>query len=375
MTVIKADPPRRSRLNNEGSRGMKSSLLTSVAAHPKRRGKALAALAAVGIATLTLAGCTGGGSNPDPTDTTNGGGGADGISVVVMGGATDDPFWSTVKNGGEAAAKAVEAAGGSVTFLAMPNYENFNADAAKLVQNILSLNPSAAVIPDWVPDAQNDAIKAITAKGIPVFLYNTGIDQVEAVGAEGYIGSDDYESGKLAGETFAEAGAKHAVCVNTLPGTTNADARCQGVEDGATPGGTKYTQLALPTSQFGDPTAVAQAIKGALLEDPTIDAIFTPGQADTNAAASGIDQAGLTGKVFLGGQNFDAESLKRISDGTQLFAIDQQGYSQGFYGVSAAFQLAAYGIQLAVDPFLTGPALIDESNVATAEKGVELGVR
>lgn len=341
----------------------------------RRRLRALLPVAtAVTLTSLALAGCTSGNASPDDTSD-SGSGGGEGISIVVMGGATDDPFWSTVKRGGEAAAEAVEAAGGTVTFLAMPNYDNFNADAAKLVANIDSLNPSAAVIPDWAPDAQNDNIIAITSKGIPVFLYNTGIDEVETVGAQAYIGSDDYESGLLAGQTFAEEGAQHVVCVNTLPGTTNADARCRGVKEGAEPGGAQYTELALPTSQFGDPTAVAQAIKGALLQDPTIDAIFTPGQSDTNAAASGIDQAGLTGKVFLGGQNFDAESLDRISAGTQLFAIDQQGYSQGYYAVSAAFQYAAYGITLAQNPLLTGPALINAENVDTANAGVKLGVR
>jgi ABC-type sugar transport system, periplasmic component len=353
---------------------MKSTLLDTLSANPKRRNAAVA-VATAAIATLALAGCSAG-TTPNPSGSSGANSGdAKGISIVVMGGATDDPFWSTVKRGGEAAAKAVEAAGGTVTFLAMPNYDNFNADAAKLVSNIDALAPSAAVIPDWAPDAQNDAIKAITAKGIPVFLYNTGIDEVENVGAQAYIGSDDYESGKLAGQTFAADGAKHAVCVNTLPGTTNADARCRGVKEGAEPGGAKYTELALPTSQFGDPTAVAQAIKGALLQDTTIDAIFTPGQADTNAAASGIDQAGLTGKVRLGGQNFDTESLDRIKSGAQLFAIDQQGFSQGYYGVSAAFQLAAYGIQLPQSPLLTGPALIDASNVESALAGAQAGVR
>ncbi len=346
-----------------------SSLLKFKNAMTKRR--ALAALATAGVASLVLAGCA---SNSDNGgDTTPSNDSAAGITVAVMGGATDDPFWSTVKNGGEAAALAVKAAGGEVQFLPMPNYDDFNNDAAKIVQNILALKPSAAVIPDWVPEAQNDGIKAITDAGIPVFIYNTGIDQVEATGAQAYIGSDDYQSGVLAGETFVADGAKHVMCVNTLPGTTNADARCQGVADGAK--GAQYTELKLPASNFGDPTAVAQAIKGALIEDPTVDAMMTAGQADANSAASGIDQAGMTGKVLLGGQNFDAEGLKRIEDGTQAFAIDQQGYAQGYYAVSAAFQLAAYGIQFVPAEFPTGPAVISKDNIGTAVKGVEYGVR
>lgn len=348
---------------------MKSSLFNFLS--KKRRATALAAIATVGVASLVLTGCSAGTATDVSTTAANDS--AAGIKIAVMGGATDDPFWSTVKNGGEAAALAVTAAGGEVQFLPMPNYDNFEADAGKLVQTIVSLKPSAAVIPDWVPDSQNDAIKQLTDAGIPVFLYNTGIDQVEAVGALSYIGSDDYASGLLAGETLVGDGAKHVVCINTLPGTTNAEARCQGVADGAV--GATYEQLSLPSSSFGDPTAVAQAIKAKLIEDPSIDGMMTAGQADANSAASGIDQAGLTGKVMLGGQNFDAEGLKRIKDGTQLFAIDQQGYAQGYYAVSAAFQLAAYGIQFVPKEFSTGPALINKSNIETAVKGVEFGVR
>ena len=53
---------------------------------------------------------------------------AKGIHIVVMGGAPNDSFWSTVKNGTMDAALAVKNAGGKVTVVSMPNYDNFNAD-------------------------------------------------------------------------------------------------------------------------------------------------------------------------------------------------------------------------------------------------------
>lgn len=352
---------------------MISTLLNTRGTRAKRRVSVTAALAATAALGLALAGCTAG-TNPSSTSTTGTGGSASGISIVVMGGATNDPFWSTVKNGGQAAAAGVEKAGGKVTFLAMPNYNNFNADAAKLVANILAQKPSAAVIPDWAPEAQNANIKAITDAGIPVFIYNTGADQVKAVGATAYVGSNDYSSGKLAGETFAKQGSKHALCVNTLPGTATAEARCKGLSDGASAEGGKATTLSLPSSQFGDPTAIAQAIKGAVLQDPTVDAIFTISQGDADSAASGLSQASATDKVKLGSTDFNTAALGRISKGTQLFAIDQQGYAQGYYAVAAAFQFAAYGIALPGD-LLTGPAIIDKANVDKATAGVKAGAR
>ena len=75
------------------------------------------------------------------------------------------------------------------------------------------------------------------------------------------------------------------------------------------------------------------------------------------------------------GFNLSTNTLDRIKAGTQLATIDQQGYAQGFYSVSAAYQYAAYGISLATTPILTGPAVIDSSDVSKAISGTAAGVR
>lgn len=354
---------------------MKSTLLNTASSNPKRRLAAATALITTAIVGIALTGCTA--ANTANTDSTSdtGDGSGKGINIAIMGGAPDDPFWSTVKRGAESAAKAVEAAGGTVTFVSMPNYDNFNADAAKLVKNMQAMKPSAVVIPNWSPESQNENITAISSAGIPVIIYNSGFTTVEEVGAQIYIGSDDKIAGVAGGEAFAESGATNVVCVNTLPGNTNQEARCAGVIEGAESGGAKASSLNLPSSQFGDPSAVTQAIKGALLNDPTIDALITIGTTDADSAAGAIEQAGSAGKVQLGTFDVSEASLERIAGDTQLFSIDQQPFAQGYYAVSNAFQLAAYGIYLPSSPLLTGPALITADNVDLAIRGTELGVR
>ncbi|RZT66506.1 simple sugar transport system substrate-binding protein [Microcella alkaliphila] len=355
---------------------MTSTLLDTEKARTKRQFASATALVATAITGLVLAGCATADPAAEPTNTSGGGDAtASDINVVIMGGAPDDPFWSTVKRGAESAAKAVEAAGGTVTFVSMPNYDNFNADAAKLVGNMAAMDPSAVIVPNWSPEAQNENITSISSAGIPVVIYNSGFTTVEEVGAEIYIGSDDTIAGVAGGEAFAESGATNVVCVNTLPGTTNSEARCAGVIEGAKSGGAEASSLNLPSSQFGDPSAVTQAIKGALLNDPSIDAIITIGTTDADSAAGAIEQAGAAGKVLLGTFDVSTASLDRIKAGSQLFSIDQQPFAQGYYAVSHAFQLAAYGIYLPQSPLLTGPALITADNVDLAILGAELGVR
>ncbi|MFJ8112327.1 sugar ABC transporter substrate-binding protein [Streptomyces sp. NPDC096132] len=345
-------------------------------------------LTAVGLlvaTATTLAGCSSGAAKTGDADETAAGGatstaaansGSGKISLYVIGGKSDDPFWSAVKRGGEDAAKLVKAAGGSVTFLGPQNYDNLGPDAAKLTLTALSQNPSAIIGPDWVPENQDSAYQQATGKGVPVFIYNSGGSAAaEKVGGLKYIGSDDYEAGKAGGVKFAEAGAKNILCVNTLPGGANSEARCDGIKDGAKSKGATSKQLALPSSSFGNPSAVTQAIKGALLKDSSVDALVTIGVGDADSAAAAIKQAGIGDKVDLGTFDVSQTQLDRIKAGDQLFAIDQQPYLQGFYAVSMAYQYLAYGLFPPQDPLLTGPLLITEDNVAQAIEGTKSGVR
>jgi len=348
------------------------------------RSVTLPALTLLVGAGLTLSACSSG--STDDNSSTSGSSAApsgpvaaaaaDGkISIFVIGGKSDDPFWSKVKRGVDDAAKVVEANGGKVTWLGPQNYDNLGPDAAKLILTAKSQGATAVIGADWVPDAQDAAFKSVSGGGVPVFLYNAGgTEAAKAVGALSYTGSDELLAGKAGGQYFAEKGAKNVLCVNTLPGAANTEARCKGVAEGLAGGG-KSTQLPLPSSNFGNPTAVTQAVKAALLKDDSIDGVITISTQDANSAASAIEQGKLTSRVKLGTFDMDETQLGRIKDGTELFCIDQQPYMQGFLAVSQAYAYNAYGLLLPQSPLLTGPAVINASNVDPAIAGAKAGVR
>ncbi len=298
------------------------------------------------------------------------------LAIFVVGGKADDPFWSKVKRGAEDAGKVVEAAGGSVTWLGPQNYDNLGPDAAKLILNAKSQGASAVIGPDWVPDAEDEAFTSVSKSGIPLFLYNAGGQAAaEKVGALTYTGSDELLAGKAGGEFFAKSGAKNVLCVNTLPGAANTEARCKGIAEGIGSGGGKSTQLPLPSSNFGNPTAVTQAIKAALLKDTAVDGVVTISTQDAEAANAAIQQANAATKVKLGTFDMDESQLNRIKGGTQLFCIDQQPYMQGYLAVSQAYAYVSYGLRLPQSPLLTGPAVISADNVDAAISGAKAGVR
>jgi simple sugar transport system substrate-binding protein len=299
-----------------------------------------------------------------------------GAKIFVIGGKPDDPFWSKVKKGADDAGLVAQANGGSVTWLGPQNYDNLGPDAAKLIRTALSQHPDAIVGPDWVPEAMDDAFKEVVTAKVPLIIYNSGgMDAAKRLGALNFVGNEEYTAGLGGGAYFGSHGAKNVLCVNTLPGATNTEARCKGIADGIAKSGGKSNQLPLPSSSFGNPTAVAQAIKAALLKDTTIDGAVTISAGDANSAANAIGQAGVGDKVQLASFDMDETGLDRIKDGSQLFAIDQQPYLQGYLAVSLLNGFVNYGLDLPTKPVLTGPGIVSKENVDTTIAGAQAGAR
>ncbi|MCB1333864.1 MAG: substrate-binding domain-containing protein [Roseivivax sp.] len=302
--------------------------------------------------------------------------GAMAADIAVIGGSNDDAFWNIIKKGLDDATPGIVANGGSVNYLRLVNYDNFAPDVVQLIRTAISMEVDGLVIPNWVPEAEDPAIKDAMAAGIKVILMNAGgADKARELGAINYVGSDEYVAGVAGGEYFASHGQKNVLCVNTIPGAANLEARCQGVIDGMTAGGGTAAQLPLPSTSFGDATAVAEAIKAELLKDETIDGIITISAGDADSAAVGIDQAGKTGATMLGSFDLNQAGLDRIKGSTQMFAIDQQPYLQGYLAASLLASAIDFGTSLPTFPVLTGPGIVDASNIDATLAGVAKGAR
>jgi simple sugar transport system substrate-binding protein len=149
---------------------------------------------------------------------------------------------------------------------------------------VTEINPRLA---DWPMSlspsfSQNAANACLNLSNAP------GIGAADRLGAMNFIGSDPYKAGYAAGNYFAKHDLKDAVCLNTLPGAANIEAFCKGMTEGVTAGGGKGSVLPLPATSFGSATAVAQALKGHLLQNRDISAVFAIGNVDTNSAISGV---------------------------------------------------------------------------------------
>ena len=303
-------------------------------------------------------------------------GGASAAKIAIIGGMNSDQFWNKIKKGVDDARVVVEANGGTVDYLRMQSYDNFAADSADIIRTAISQRPDGIAVPDWVFESQDPAIKEAIAAGIKVILFNAGtLDKAKELGAINYIGSDEYIAGVAGGEQLLKLGSKKGVCINTLPGTANIEARCKGMIDAMTKGGATAEQLPLPTTAFGDPVAISEAIKAYLLEKADVDGALTIGAGEADAAAVGIEQAAKTETVKLGSFDFNEATLARIKDGKQAFAIDQQPYLQSLLAVTLLASHIDFGTVLPTAPILTGPGIVDSANVDATIAGVKIGAR
>ncbi|WP_170432374.1 substrate-binding domain-containing protein [Ruegeria arenilitoris] len=295
------------------------------------------------------------------------------IALVI--GSNQDSFWNVVKKGAEDAAMAIEARGGSVNILQTNNYDNYGADLATLIEQATAqgVDGIATVLPE--PNAQLPAIKAAQEAGIVVTLLNGGGDSLEESGAQNYFGSDEYVAGVAGGKYLAERGSTHILCHIQIPGTVNLEARCKGVEDGASESGAKVTILRLPTTLDGDMAGTSAAIESELNGDPSIDGVITLASWSASAAFAAIEQLGKVESVQLGQFDLSPATLDRIKAGTQAMAIDQTPYYQGFLSVSTLAANIDFGTKIATEPVLTGPAIVDSSNIDATFAGVEAGAR
>ena len=299
-----------------------------------------------------------------------------GANIYVVGGKPDDPFWSIVKRGAEDAGKVVEAQGGKVVWLGPQNYDNLGVDAAELIRQAIDQGADAVVGPNWVPEAMDPAFQAVVDAGIPLVIYNAGgIEAADRLGAMNYVGAVDYKAGVAGGEYLGKNGGKNGVCINSLPGAANIEDYCNGFVEGIESTGGKGSVLPLPATAQGNVTAVAQAIRAHLLQNPDIDSVFTTANLDAVGAVQGIAQAGKGGSIKLCGVNFDEAILTNIKAGKQSCAIDQQGYQQGFYAVSILNGYVNYGLSIPTREILTGPGVVDASNIDSTMAGAKQGTR
>jgi simple sugar transport system substrate-binding protein len=239
------------------------------------------------------------------------------------------------------------------------NYSNNEngPEQATLVQNAIDSKVSGIAVTLSNADAVIPVAKKASDAGIPVVVFNQGITDYTKVGSKMYFGSDETLAGQTIGQKISQEdpGGK-TLCVIQAQGSVALEARCAGVKSGFA--NTENLQV-----NGADLPSVQQTIQSKLAEDKSITHIVTLGAPIGLAALQAEQSAGSTAKIVTFDLNQDA--AQAIKDGKIEFAVDQQPYVQGYMSVLMLWMYITNGNDIGGGkPTLTGPSIVDQTNIA-----------
>ena len=261
-----------------------------------------------------------------------------------------DPNTAIMQNGAEQASRdmGVEVQFRGPDQFSIPQIQQiFEASIAASPDGI------AATMPD--PNALGPLVEKAVNQGIPVVLFNAGLDVWEELGALTYVGQEELEAGRESGRRMAEAGITNGICFNQLQGQLVLDLRCRGFDKGV--GGTTK-QIAV---EGADPTEMLNQMKTALRQNPEVDGVLTLAPEPGRVALRAVREEGRQDSVQVGTFDISPEILKAVQNGDLLFAIDQQMFLQTYASAVTLVTWIQYRLRPAA-AVPTGPLFVTKDD-------------
>jgi ribose transport system substrate-binding protein len=215
----------------------------------------------------------------------------------------------------------------------------------QIIENLIETKVAALLV---TPSGSKEVVPALVkanAAGIPVVILDTQVDPGAAreagVRQASFVGSDNYEGGKLAGEHLAAiTGGKAKVAVlEGIPGHETGDSRLRGFKEavGRSPG---IAVLASQPANWERDLGFT-VFQNMLQAHPDLDAVFACNDMMALGAVEAIAAAGRTGRIRVIGFDAVDDAKQAIKSGTMVASVAQQPAEMGRLGVEAAVRLLA----------------------------------
>jgi ribose transport system substrate-binding protein len=292
-----------------------------------------AGAAAVLLLSVTAAACgsssgSSGGSASGSSSASSGG--SKSYKMTFIQGVAGDGFYVTMGCGIQAEAKKL----GNVT-VNIQGPAKFDPTLQNpIIESVTAAKPDALLVaPDDV-SASETPIDAAMHAGIKVVLVDTTLSN--PAGAVSQISSDNTAGGADAFTALKQLvpGGGQVLVVNTQPGISTTDERTSGFA-AAAKADSKFSYVGV---QYDNDTAslAAQVTLAALQKNPGIVGIFATNLFSAEGAATGIRQAGKSGKVKIIGFDAEPDEITALQQGTVQALIAQQPYEIGTDAVEQA---------------------------------------
>jgi simple sugar transport system substrate-binding protein len=283
--------------------------------------------------------------------------------AVVTHGQSSDSYWGVVKKGVDDATKLM---GVHVSYQA-PQTTDMVAMSRMIDAAVTQkVNGLVVSIPD--PTALGKSIKAAVAAGIPVIIIDSGEDQVEAMGAKLFVGTQNYfAQGEAAAKKLISEGATDGVCANAEPGNLVNESACDGFKKGFAGHGDRV-DISM------DPTDTGARIVAYLSSHPKVNAILALGAPQCVNIINALRTKGTLGNYKVGNFDVSPDTLAALQKGEVPFSFDSQQYLMGYLPVIMLTQYARYGV-LPTQNIYTGPTPVTKADVEKIMMLSKKGIR
>jgi ribose transport system substrate-binding protein len=259
------------------------------------------------------------------------------IALVMK--TANNPFFIEMQKGAEGAAKRL-----GVDLVVQAAEREVDVEKQmQIVENLIQTRVAALCV---TPSGSREIVPAIekaNRAGIPVVIVDTRVD-AKALSESGgrvatFIGSDNYEGGKLAGEFLVkQLGGKGKVAVlEGIPGHETGDSRLRGFRDAlkAAPG----VEIVASQTANWERDQGFNVFQNILQSHPDVQAVFACSDLMALGAVEAIAAAKKTGQIAVVGFDALSEARDAIRQGSMVATVAQSPDRMGALAVENAVKL------------------------------------
>jgi ribose transport system substrate-binding protein len=262
---------------------------------------------------LTLIGCNRAASNKP--------GGALRVALVLK--TLNSPFFNDMQRGAQQAAARL-----GVDLVVQAAEREIDVDRQmQIVENVLQTGVQALCL---TPAGSRELVPAVAKanqSNIPVVIVDTRLDPAASgeagVKIASFIGSDNYEGGRIAARFIVEQskGKANVAVLEGIPGHETGDSRLRGFRDGIKDVPAVRIVASQPANWERDQGF--NVFQNMLQAHPEIDTLFACNDMMALGAAEAIRAAGRSGSIRVVGFDAVDDARKAIRDGVMVGSVAQ----------------------------------------------------
>jgi ribose transport system substrate-binding protein len=265
------------------------------------------------------------------------GGGANTVALVLK--TLNHPFFVDMRRGAQEAAERL----GVALQVQAAEREIDVEKQMQIVENLIQTGIGALCItPSGSREIVSALVKARDAK-VPIVVVDTRLDAKAAADAGvrpvTFVGSDNYEGGRLAGEYLLKvsAGSARVAILEGIPGHETGDSRLRGFRDAVKAAAGVTIVASQPANWERDQGF--NVFQNMLQAHPDIDTVFACSDLMALGAIEAISAARKTGHIRVIG--FDAldDAKRAIAAGLMQASVAQFPYEMGKVAVESAVKV------------------------------------